>query len=391
MSALWYNSHADVFVHGREAFYVAKEKVKEAFEFRSFPTWEGYEAFQWTSWKKKPSLLLFHELAPHWKKRRLHFDVDYHSNRRSPFNAEVFLEHLLSAIEYVLTQAELPIDLNDVWILDASRETADGRKHSFHIIISTICTTTHQESLIFAERVKDRVSYTIPSSDYDGLKGFDMGIYQSNRNFRMAYCTKRAQYAPLLPLETFRHNGVEYHKHLPEDPRERMKVVLKNTLLTVTDECLLWSCEVPKTLLQVYSSELTEGDVQTAVDLTKSVLTESEFAFDVGRTQHRHIRLERVRPGPCRICVRVHTSDNSTLYVGETGRVHLTCWCDKKKTSYYLGTITVDGRIIKDDKVGTTQATYLKLPEGSEVRKSSSDYIGLLLQEYGYITTSLEK
>lgn len=394
MSAQWYGCQADVFCHGPQCFYVSKEKKNTSREYRAFESWEAYVKFQIASYKKKPASLVYHELVPTWKPRRLHFDIDYQEDRRSSFNYEEVVGCLIRSCQRVLGESSITIPLTDYWVLDASRDTAEGKKWSAHVIISSVCVATHQECHEFANRVKSVMMSTIKVECYDSLSCLDMVIYQANRNLRMAYSTKLGGYYPLLhrPVEIeVNHEEVKIDHELPEDWFEAMAEVMRNTLLTVTDNCQVLAYEITTQEMTYANTTLVDSEVQAVMDLARSVFTESEFRFRLNAVHGSTIELKRTAPGPCRICMsgKNHDRLDASLFIGDTGRVIFRCWKDKSKT-YYLGTMLVSGGVKYEKTKDTTNGRYLKMAEGEDIRKTSSDLIVMLLEEYGHVTRGLD-
>lgn len=377
MKNTWYKHQSDIYGAGKSHFFVAREKgsAKPSYEFACYKDVDTFATILAAQRRKKPEQAIYHECIPAWRARRIHFDLDYPKKLSS---IDSLVEHLLEACDEELTSQGLSLDPTQVWCLDSSTQN----KTSVHIILSSVAAATHEECERFCMNVIKGLEMRIPEALYDTVQAIDRGIYTSNRNFRMAYCTKKGQDRHLVPRD-FPFRGKTYTHVLPEKKEE---YVLPLTVVGVksTEGMGVVHYDIAKKEHKVSSRLLTEEDVNLAVDLAKSKLTESEWCFTVEKAKEGSIQLNRGgRKGPCRVCRIVHERENATLYVSSEGRVSFSCWRDTGKPEY-LGSISASGEVT--ERASTTiLARYMGLVKGEDTRKTSGDIMMALISSFGYI------
>lgn len=384
MKGVWYKHQSDIYTN-KDRFFVAREKgsaTKLSYEFASYESVEHFATILAAQRKKKPETAIYHECIPAWRARRIHFDIDY---AKKLLGLDSLIEQLLEACDEELIGQGYSLDPDTIWCLDSSTE----KKTSVHIILSAVAAQTHEECEKFCMNVIRALEMKIPESLYDSVRAIDRGIYTSNRNFRMAYCTKKGQSRYLVP-RSFTWRGTVYEHPLPEKKEE---YVLPLTVIGLknTDSVNLVHYDIVKRVYAVSSRLLTEEDVMRAVDLAKSKLTESEWCFPGPyKAKDGSIALERKgNKGPCRICREIHERENSSLSVSSDGRVMFRCWRAEDRPDY-LGTISANGEVI--ERASTTiLAKYMGLTRGEDTRKLSSDIITDLILTFGYIEKGTAK
>jgi len=383
MKGVWYKSHDDVYAAGEDRFFVAKEvgsSKKPTREFSSYPT--AIDFYHSHIEKgKKPS---FHELIPAWRHRRVHFDID--ADVVIP-DIKQFVTDILNACADELQDKQIVLNPEEVIVLDSSNE----QKTSIHIILSTILTPSATHCKEFCKNVTYKLRRKVDTSRYDYMTYIDMGIYQRNRCFRLPFCTKRGQTRYLLPI-SFSYNGKEYDHgvKLPKESVYAMSVVgaVSTQGMSVVEYNVVEEGEVTS----VYTREIDQQECDLILQLMQRNFTQSEWCFNVRKCSPGRIELERQHPGPCRVCAKMHGSDdgggkgdNAYLRITNDGKVLFVCW-RRHDEPLYIDKITRTVEVSEKPNVqGAVSKRYLDLPHHPEVARTSEDYIAALVGKFGHI------
>ena len=385
-TVVWHAHQADAFSAGSNGFYVGREKTTTKYEYRGFDSWTGYACLLAADMKKK-NTSHYHELVR--MSRRLHFDLDYKESKDTVFHKTLILNALLNGCKAVLATQGINLEPESVWVLDSSRELdSKTYKHSLHVIISNVYTATPEESHEFMNEVRRKMVDVLPVDSIDSMGAIDKGIYQKNRLFRTAFSSKRERSDVILRPVSFEWNGKTHEHTLPEGQKEMIEYVLKHTLLTVIDGCV--QIEYPHVVKSSVGimDKLTSEEAILATSLARSYFTESEFQFNVEEGRDRSIKLIRKGPSPCRICKVIHQRDNAELFVSEQGNVLYRCWrADSKLLIGRVGDSNTTSIIVSDGGVSTS---YMNIDTTSDGVRISTDFIRILLKDYGYIVKGLD-
>lgn len=380
MSGKWYNNQDMVFSLGSDAFYVAKQTAK-AYKYCGFENVDGYIKLFNKQEKNNPKGLVYNEVIPQWTKRKIHFDIDY--DGKYPFDIDEFLRKFIECIAKEIEKlTSNTLDGKDIWVLDSSGKNKDGNnKISLHIIINNYHMETCEQMRNFSEQVMSHFIPLLSIETYHWKSVVDMGIYQSKRQFRIAYNTKYGEERYLTPRD-FLWNDITYHH---DDDKHN---VIKSTLITHISESsqLLHYDEVVEKK-EVYLSDLSPHEYESALKIFNDYFSDNEKrAFSANGVNGRYIVLKRVDKGWCRICSRSHEGENSSLYVDTNGNVIIKCWRNKAKFLYI-------GSISQGVETSSTQASqiYLDSKHKKESNLTSSDIISYLVSEYGIITDKTNK
>lgn len=380
---IWHTNQADVFSSGSNGFYIGREKSTTKYDYRGFDSWTGY-AHLIAADMKRDVASHYHELVR--TARRIHFDLDYKETKDNVFHRELILNTLLDGCKAVLATQGIVMDPGAVWLLDSSRELEHkAYKHSIHIILSNVYTATAEECHEFMNDVRRKMVDVLPMASIDSLSAIDKGIYQKNRLFRTAFSSKRERPDVTLKPISFTWNGKVYEHTLPTDQKEMIEYVFRHTLLTLTDDCkqvkyshVVKSPSGPK-------DKLTSEESIQAVDLARSYFTESEFKFEAVEGRDRSIRLNRKEPSPCRVCKEVHHRDNAELFVSENGNIFYRCFqaSDSKLLIGRMGDSSITSLAVSSSTGVST--SYMNIDTTSDGVRISTDFIRVLLKDYGYI------
>jgi hypothetical protein len=362
MTQIWYNHHDDVFACGEDNFFVARQSGK-GYQFSSYPS---PLSFYTTMVKLKTQA--FHELIPEWRARRVHFDLDV--PRRVEWVR--FVDELLIACNEVLETQGHSLDPTRVVVLDAS----NSKKTSLHIILSNVVTKTAAECKRFCTNVTTRLLSLSSGSTHDLIDRLDMGIYQKNRCFRLPLCTKRGEERYLLPVR-FQYEGAEYD-HC--ETMDRKDLFLAGVIgVNSVDGCQLVSYEIPE--LTYERRDIENEEARDIVEYVKKRLLDTEWCFEVSQVKPGSIHLNRTRPGPCRICCRVHDRYGALIVVSKSGRISFRCWASDNVES--MGDIAADSDTTKMRLDAVNR--YIPINNPYNTVRTSGDYISILVEKYGWM------
>lgn len=354
----WWPTHSEVFMHGRDAFYIGKEQARGTYKFAAFQDIEEYVGYFVHNWQRNKRVkskvpLVFSELIAEWKPRRLYFDIEYIKNDKYPFNPDQFIDAMCTCIIAEMAVLKCEITAEDIFLLCSSGEKSDGTyKYSYHLVISSVYVSDSYQSSKFAANVIDRMKMT--DIDREFLSAIDTGVYTKNHLMRMAGCVKYSkdeQYVRVMRLEEFVHDGVlrTYSGHEPgQEPRgydvfADWEYILYNTIIqNVTGT----EVSYPNLLIPMfeYADDMTQEQVDAvlnivveAIDVTTWYTNEGDDAFEVDKCTPSMIHFKRIGPSFCSMCKRVHgdgsdgNGDNMSAFINKSGDVYMRCWRNNKK------------------------------------------------------------
>jgi hypothetical protein len=250
-----------------------------------------------------------------------HFDIDI---KTMEIPGDSVMQLLVDVIQAVLGNRGVQLQLQQDIAIYTSH--GDG-KQSYHLVLTRYAHANNLQAKAFADEVRAQ----LPS--YARIY-VDAGVYNPLQQFRLLGSTKIAKNRPKKELLSWRYHNQEI-KTEPLPPLE----ALARSLVGWTAECTplpIWSTPepsfVPKRFLSVEAEEalaLLEAD---------PALNGCKFkASNKGSV----ISLQRLTPGYCPVCERVHEHDNAYLIVKDE-KVYYKCHrarTEGLRGSSYLGTI----------------------------------------------------
>jgi len=224
-------------------------------------------------------------------------------------------------------------------------------KISYHVIIDNWCFPNCSENSAFARTVISKMNpIFIPYIDFE--------VYKSKQQMRLFGNHKYVE-----DLETVREKILNplspwILKGDVRDDRHKWTRIFLSSLISNATYCKYMPSwlEEKKTLRQIIES--SDKDINKAISLIPE-----EFCFDgkVGSL----IKLKRLKPSYCSICLRIHEAENPYLIIKDN---QILLNCRRNKNSQFLGFIDTDkemsisGEIITKSDCGSDENTRIETP-----------------------------
>jgi hypothetical protein len=181
-------------------------------------------------------------------------------------------------------------------------DMSDEAKRSCHVIVDGI----HLESSSHCKYLCSQVVSSIPD---EYRYTIDMGVYKSLQYFRMEGSTK---------LCTTRYKILDIERC--KDPH----TILDSLVAYVTNSKLM-------------TLNIDRPVARSSVSTLWSVCITSS-SFNIRKIQGNMVILNRMMPSLCRICKRVHTSENAYIVITSNVQMYFKCW--RSNMALYIGTYT---------------------------------------------------
>lgn len=236
--------------------------------------------------------LCYYEIISGVMPQKIYFDVDIPSDDRQ-FGLQV-LDELLAVIKdkFVVYGVMSP----DIMVFSS----CGNKKQSYHVVVSNVCVKSNEHNNSFAWQVKRDL---VLGNDY-----VDM-LYKSTQQFRIVNNTKYGQ--------------TRYKRFMPDMSTVEMKddrEIFEASLVSNVEGC--------KTL-SIPLRERNESDVKYTAkyeDVERRMKMRNISGFECGDITGNLVRLNRVAPSFCKICERIHDSENAFIVVGD--KIKLYCFRD---------------------------------------------------------------
>lgn len=360
----WFNTLNTVPLYGPDTFYLARESVNGTYRFTSFSS--PIECARWIAIEYlNGKELYYHELMTATRLRYLYFDVDVLSDASHQEAVPQFMQTLQQTLQKV-TKSDTPVKMV---VASASNES----KLSFHIVVHDIA-STFQGCRAVLDKVMDQM--------FQYAEWFDRGVYTKGRQMRTLLSTKRHQQRPLLPY-SLEHHGVG---EIPNDLDTVTYLIQSMWISVYRDDVRIIEVTQPPSLME---ATISNSDADMAYTLYTSVFTQEEQCYQRGSVQGSVIQLRRIRPGPCRVCQRLHgdetgrdgKGENARLVVGRDGKVRFFCYREPNK-GFLLGDIKAPDEWM--EIVANQPKAYLGL-DIPETELTSEELIIGLVRDFGLI------
>src|SRR3989338_4890630 len=223
-------------------------------------------------------------------------------------------------------------------------------KRSYHIVVDGL-TTTREDMRSLAQTIRDKYVpknlWTYPLNGQKIKHTVDLGVYSTDRAFRMLGNTKRCQNRFLVvdPRTVYSPRDPGDPDDLPDDLKELR--LFAASLITQTSHCQqLPPLEVPKPTTfhrRVGKSELADDSFDQALELLYQHPDLPTGDFKPGAISSNFLTMTRLRPGYCPVHKRDHGGKNSkgsdAFLSIFNGKAYFNCFRDdgSKKKGVYLG------------------------------------------------------
>lgn len=292
----------------------------------------------------------FYEICLGNNRQKPRFDIDvdiksYMDYKEDHPNFEIndIKDVVIKSVSDILKRDKIELDFEkDVLIF--SSHGSEIKKWSFHIIIDNYCHSNNREAKGFYDLVMIEVKKIFP--DIPG-GWVDPSVYKSCQQFRIAESQKYNKKIPKVFMYNWTYReidekiNIQYKfSELPENEDHMKLLVLQSSLLTVTDYCKILPNSYDKTQKNTYiiEKDIDEDTIEYAMSLLcKHIglnLNDKLFPFEIREVKNSLIILYRKRPSYCKICNRVHDSENPYITIGIYKIYYC---CRRSNTKFCLG------------------------------------------------------
>lgn len=334
---------------------VAEELPNKALCFMLF---DSYNNFYSVLRRTKHNERNFYELnCKEHKWNKMVFDLDGDLN----VDMTKLRNQLVDAILNVSNRYNLNIQLEDIMLFESNGDD----KQSEHLIIDRhlFFKTFHNYRLLFCNLCKSMI-------DVDLRKYVDDRIYNNNRAFRMAYCTKKGKnrFKTFKPIWEYNGKKIQYkfdydifnellnNKEIITDDLlidEYNREVFFRSLITTTSHNYHKHTSIfhdiknnsgKKNFEENISVDFDENEV---FDYFLQCFPEYTNKFTYSKTEKSFIHLTNKRGYNCKICNRPHDHQHPYLFVlGEEQKVYFNCRQNNNNENLYVGIMYPERKLI---------------------------------------------
>lgn len=249
----------------------------------------------------------FYEIILEDSPRKLFFDVDD--------GDEECLEHLYRSIDGNFQDIGINLDPES----NILQYSSHGKnKLSYHIVINGFFFLNSESAKVMAEKIISEIP-----EEYQEF--VDKGVYSGTRSLRTLYSTKFSEKRYKKLDRKFEYLGDE----VTLEEKTKLQDFLDSSI-TYIEESVLIPIETPE-------RKKLEGnieDVGEAYQLLLSELNIDEGVFEIRDVNGPFISLRRLRKSYCRLCDRIHESENPYMF-SAGGNLYFSCRRSDK--NLYLG------------------------------------------------------
>jgi hypothetical protein len=224
------------------------------------------------------------------------------------------------------------IKIEDIMIFSSH----SSGKYSYHIVVDNWCVGDNEENRLFCQSVMKNVEQRL-SIFIDSL------VYKSIQQLRIYNCHKyQSDRVKILnKLSKWKL------KETPESENHRYCIILGGSLICNTSYCKIVPSLKPKFEARKKwdgaETILDEGDPEKCLELLAIIggvesSKSHKFPYNVQEVKGSLILLNRLQPSMCRICNRIHDTENPYLVVvGRERKVYFNCRRVDSKEKFYVG------------------------------------------------------
>ncbi len=306
------------------------------------------------------------ELCPSEWYRKLYFDIDISRETPEYDKSDSIIQVLIHAIQDSINECfeDGNEDEEDVYphnIICKVTQSHTSFKKSYHIITPDFACKNYIGVKAFYNMVMQKLpSELVINSTGKANNIIDPKVYSSNQNFRLLYCTKpgRQAYKLLDNSPILDELTLTKIKHMSDTRLEKVPQYkeFKDMLITyVPGRTMILDIphkynKIPKSnnthQVASHSSLLNAYNIWRSnnKELADQYKIPSDTSYDI---KNNRIRLDRIKPGLCEKCDRVHYKDNAYLVVNNNGNVYFNCYRNEPSHTRFNGDPSITfGKII---------------------------------------------
>jgi hypothetical protein len=240
-------------------------------------------------------------------------------------------------------------------------ECLDKLKTSYHVVVKGACFVDHVACGSVAKAIV---------KDNETLEpAFDASVYTSKRNLRMLG-SRKVDSSRIKVFHSSPYESPGYKCRYIMDP-------LYMSLVSGTIDCKLVEVAVQQKHTHRNISSLTPVEVTHMLEVLSGYVPNT---FDKREVKGKMLVLNRLKPGECPVCCRIHTNDNATMVLRHDG-IYFICYRDTSNPIRLDGPneeVYVDEIVTK--RANTGETAHNKNSESAlvinESKSSKSDGVG---------------
>jgi hypothetical protein len=297
----------------------------------------------------------FYEICLGNNRQKPRFDIDVdiksymdYKEHHPKFEINDIKDVVIKSVRDILKRDNIELDFEkDVLIFNS--HGSEIKKWSFHIVIDNYCHSNNKEAKGFYDLVMIEVKKIFPDIP-DGW--IDASVYKSCQQFRIVESQKYNKRIPKVFMYQWSYREIDENKksekryiqhkfsELPDNENHMKLLILQSSLLTVTDSCKILPSSYDKTTKNtlIIDKDIDEDTIEYSMSLlSKHIglnIDDKLFPFEIREVKNSLIILYRKRPSYCKICNRVHDSENPYITIG----IYKIYYCCRRSdTKYCLG------------------------------------------------------
>jgi len=267
----------------------------------------------------------YHEVIIENKIQKFRLDIDINLNENPDYNIEYeneFLHSILDNINLTLNNYNKNLSKNDISLYSSNADY----KRSYHIILNKYCFIDHYQIKMFYKLFIDNFSN---SKFINYIKFIDHSIYDKNQNFRLLGSYKYGTNRKKICVKEFNWNN-----NIIKPDNDILSNLKKSLITFIEDSIFLIKKE--NVNHNITYSEINKKTYDKMIELFKK--QNDANCFEIKDIYNNSIKLKRIIPSYCEICLRTHETDNPCLLL-INNNVYIWCRRSNIKEKKYLGSI----------------------------------------------------
>jgi len=258
---------------------------------------------------------------------RLYCDVDLKRTAKDDFPEDIILREIVDCIIEAASKYNVTIYPNELFITNACSD----HKYSFHINSTKHIFPTANHQKHFWETVAE-ISRKYPHIHYQDESPFDLAVYHNHRAMRTIYSCKPKIGNILNPVNY--KNEEQFDANIEDYliccvPSELRKIEYSK----LSREPQVGKIKKCSNARVIKNTGTLSSELLALLDKNKNSL--KGFDLQNGEDNGNMVRLNRIGPGSCCVCNRIHHKDNGFVYY-KTKKPYFVCFRNSSKNIFYL-------------------------------------------------------
>lgn len=271
---------------------------------KAFAAFKNYSEFYKFLRKVPGEERCFFECIVGSRRQKPHFDIDISKVQNKEQICEQLTTLLVQTVEEILAEYNMKLNISENVLIYSSHDPVN-EKVSRHIVINGFFHSNNDEARAFYELCLARIGDRAPTNY------IDQAVYSSFQQFRIAGCCKRGTGRYKEPLPNFKIGDIEY-SHVFANPDNWKIETLQESLVGVVNGCIQLPNLIQEKDREYKTIYVTDDGIETINYHIKNTL---QNAFTVRGDIDSMTCLKRNCPSYCKLCDRIHESENAYLTI----------------------------------------------------------------------------